>query len=212
MTLAQLDKLVPEINISTFLKAQSPPGYTISRVNVYNQKYFKALATDLKNVDRKTLHDYFEWGLTRAWVSGLHKDFISPLVRFQTAKGVKDPELSSTERWKTCLMELDTEMGWIGSAFFVQRAFSKEAKAFGERMIGEIKNEFTTTLNTPTWMSDAIKIVSLSKGETYLPELILLSPTIHLQLTLFSPENDAKNWLLHSIPKHLGPAIRLHFL
>jgi endothelin-converting enzyme len=165
MNMAQIEKLVPEIDMSRFLKAQLPPSYTINRVNVYTSAYFKSLSSILKAADRKTLHDYFEWGLARAWFDSLHKDFTTPLAKFQTAKGVKDQGLSA-ERWKTCTSEMDTELGWIGSAIFVQRAFSPEAKALGERIVGELKTVYTEKLQaTPNWRSDAAKAAALKKSK-----------------------------------------------
>jgi endothelin-converting enzyme len=164
MTPAQLDKLIPEITISKFLQAQAPKGYTINKVNVYTSKYFKALAPILKSVDRKTLHDYFEWGLVRAWLDGLHKDFAGPLVKFQASKGVKDADFTG-DRYKTCLGEMDTELGWIGSALFVQKAFSKEGKELGERIVGDVKNVYAEKLATPSWLSDVAKAASLNKGK-----------------------------------------------
>jgi predicted metalloendopeptidase len=164
MTLAQLEKIIPEIDVAKYLQVQAPSGYTVKTVNVYDSKYFKGLSTILKSTDRKTLHDYFEWGLVRAWISGLHKDYTTPLVKFHEKMGVKDNELTGP-RWKTCIAEMDEELGWLTSAFFVQRAFSPpaKAKALGERIIGDVNNEYVAKLNAPSFISDAVKTVLLNK-------------------------------------------------
>jgi endothelin-converting enzyme len=180
MTPAQLDKLVPEITISKFLQSQAPAGYTVNKVNVYTSKYFKALAPIVKSVDRKTLHDYLEWGLVRAWIEGLHKDFTGPLVKFQASKGVKDQDLTG-DRWRICLAEMDAELGWIGSSFFVQRAYSKKAKELGERIIGDVKNVYVDKLAKPDWMTEAVKTAALNKGE--IGSFLLLN---RLKLYLYS--------------------------
>jgi endothelin-converting enzyme len=180
MTPAELDKLVPEITMSKYLQAQAPAGYTVTKVNVYNSKYFKGLSGILKAADRKTLHDYLQWGLMRALLDGVHKDFTAPIVQFSSlkaGKGAKDPEFNP-ERWKTCLTEIDTELSWLQSSFFVQRAFSKEAKAYGERIIGEIENVYVEKLQAPSWLSPAMKTFALNKGKTDSRfDLILLCKT-----------------------------------
>jgi endothelin-converting enzyme len=163
MSLAETDKLISEISISKFLQAQAPPGYTINKVNVYTSKYFSSLSGILKSTDRKTLHDYLEWGLVRALLSGLHKDLISPWVQFKNSMGIREAIVPS-ERWKTCLAEIDTELGWIESGFFVQHAFSREAKEFGERIIGDLKDEFAQRFQTTSWMSNAAKAAAVNKG------------------------------------------------
>jgi predicted metalloendopeptidase len=167
MTPAQLEKLVPEIDISKYLQVQAPSNYTIKTVNVYNSKYFKGLSTILKSADRKTLHDYFEWGLVRSWISGLHKDYTTPLVKFHEKMGVKDQDFTGP-RWKTCLGEMDEELGWLTSAFFVQRAFSPaaNAKALGERIIHDVNNVYVAKLEAPSFTSDVLKALLLSKCES----------------------------------------------
>jgi endothelin-converting enzyme len=42
---------------------------------------------------------------------------------------------------------------WIMSRFFVQRAFSEEAKALGDQIIHDIKDTFSTKLNQSEWMT-----------------------------------------------------------
>lgn len=166
MSPTELDNLVPTISISTFLQKQAPTGYTVTKVNVYTASYFKSLASILKAADRKTLHDYFEWGLIRALLDGLHKDFTSPLLKFKKSKRAKEAAEVSVERWRTCLVEIDTELGWIESAFFVQRAFGKGGKELGERIIGDIKQVYLEKLKSPGWMSDDAKSASINKGES----------------------------------------------
>jgi endothelin-converting enzyme len=165
MSPAELDTLVPEISISTFLQKQAPAGYTITKVNVYTTSYFKSLASILKSSDRQTLHDYFQWGLTRALLDGLHKDFLTPLLEFKKKKGSKEAAEATLERWRVCLSEIDTELGWIESAFFVQRAFGKEGKDLGERIVGDIKDVYLEKLKSPSWMSDVAKTAAVTKSK-----------------------------------------------
>lgn len=47
---------------------------------------------------------------------------------------------------------MDNGLGWILSRFFVEKAFSAEAKAFGDTIITDIKTEFTKKLKAAKWM------------------------------------------------------------
>jgi endothelin-converting enzyme len=70
------------------------------------------------------------------------------------------------ERWRTCVSEIDGNLGWLLSAAFVERAFSAEAKSLGDRIIRDIKAVFSERLNTFEWMSNSTKQVAAKKGIT----------------------------------------------
>ena len=164
MSPAELDKLVPEISISKYLQAQAPPGEVIREVSVAFMEYFRNLSSIIKSSDRQTLHDFFQWGLVRAWIDAIDKDFGVPLRRFKNLMAGKGSN-ATTERWRTCLLEVDSDLGWIESGVYIQLAFSREAKEFGERIIVDIKQLFMQKLQTPDWMSDSVKAAALNKGE-----------------------------------------------
>jgi endothelin-converting enzyme len=66
---------------------------------------------------------------------------------------VQDPD-SVPERWRTCVNHVDNGLGWILSRFFVEKAFSAEAKKFGDTIVTDIKTEFTRKLNAAEWMDN----------------------------------------------------------
>jgi predicted metalloendopeptidase len=45
-------------------------------------------------------------------------------------------------------------LGWILSRFFVEKAFSADAKVFGDTIITDIKTEFAKKLKAADWMDD----------------------------------------------------------
>lgn len=60
--------------------------------------------------------------------------------------------------------------GWILSKFFVEEAFSQDAKSFGDRIIHGIKNQFVEKLSVAGWMSKDVRNVAIEKG-TWIDEL-----------------------------------------
>ena len=55
--------------------------------------------------------------------------------------------------------------GWILSRFYVERAFSTEAKDFGDLIISDIKDQFITKLSSSEWMSEGVRKLGISKGK-----------------------------------------------
>jgi endothelin-converting enzyme len=160
----ELDKLVPQISISKYLKAQAPPTYDVKTVIVATVDYYKNLSSIIDSADRQTLHDYLQWRLIEVWGLRLHDDLSRPLRRFANMMAGKDPDALPV-RWRACLREVDLGLGWIESGFFVQRAFSAQAKDFGDRIIHDIKDMFTQRFKELDWMSDSVKTAAAKKGE-----------------------------------------------
>ena len=56
--------------------------------------------------------------------------------------------------------------GWILSKFFVEKAFSEEAKQFGDRIVSDIKVQFIKKLGGAEWMSKDVRYHGIEKGES----------------------------------------------
>lgn len=49
-------------------------------------------------------------------------------------------KIATDERWKTCLGEVDTDLPWIMSSFFIPYRLNDKAKQLGEEMTQELKD------------------------------------------------------------------------
>ena len=56
-------------------------------------------------------------------------------------------------------------VGWILSKFFIERAFSEEAKNFGDRIVSDIKDQFIKKLQVTEWMSKDVRQKGIEKGK-----------------------------------------------
>ena len=56
--------------------------------------------------------------------------------------------------------------GWILSKFFVEKAFSEEAKQFGDRIVSDIKVQFIKKLGGAEWMSKGVRDHGIEKGHS----------------------------------------------
>jgi endothelin-converting enzyme len=75
---------------------------------------------------------------------------------------VQDPD-SAPERWRTCVAHVDDALGWILSRFFVEKAFSKDAKVFGDQIVSDIKEQFIEKLKVTTWMDKSVIKLAIDK-------------------------------------------------
>jgi endothelin-converting enzyme len=75
---------------------------------------------------------------------------------------LQDPD-SAPERWRTCVRHVDDSLTWILSRFFVEKAFSAEAKEFGDQMVTDIKAEFIKKLMATKWMEKKVINLAINK-------------------------------------------------
>jgi endothelin-converting enzyme len=77
----------------------------------------------------------------------------------------KDPN-NIPDRWRSCVAEVDGNLGYILSGAFIEHAFSAADKALGDRIISDIKQIFTTRLKEFEWMTPQVKADAAKKGKT----------------------------------------------
>ncbi len=58
---------------------------------------------------------------------------------------------------------VDGTIGWILSRFYIEATFSKAAKNYGDQIILDIKQQFTTRLGDLDWMDDSVKKLATNK-------------------------------------------------
>jgi endothelin-converting enzyme len=153
MLIDEADAIAPEIELKGLIDSQAPSGSKIQRVIVMTPNYLKDLSIIFAATDREVLQSYFIWKAVQSFSAYVDADAVKPYKRFLNVLAGKDPE-SAPERWRTCVNHVDSGLGWILSRFFVEKAFSADAKDFGDTIITDIKTEFTKKLNAADWMDD----------------------------------------------------------
>jgi endothelin-converting enzyme len=157
-----MDKLLPEISISKYINGLKPAEYQPKFILNGDIYLFGNLSSILKATSRKTVHGYMQSRIISSWGSRLHKDYRWPAKIFANQQAGRDP-FAESERWRTCLTEVDNGLGWLLSAAFVERAFSQDAKALGDRIVSDIKAEFSNRLKKLEWMSPATQALAAKK-------------------------------------------------
>lgn len=136
---------------------------SLNQVILTDPDYYGNLSSIIASTSRETLQAYFQWHLIRDWAGGLHREISKPLRVFSNQlAGLAEDTIQ--ERWKVCSEEIDSRLGWILSGFYVEKAFSPDAKKYGERIISDIKAVFSERLKDLVWMSEAVKERAARKG------------------------------------------------
>ncbi|KAF1913108.1 hypothetical protein BDU57DRAFT_541780 [Ampelomyces quisqualis] len=184
--IAAADALLPEISFSRLIKAFAPSNYNVSDVIVYTPEYFPKVSSILKNTTSETIDAYLAWVLIQTWAGRLSDDVNAPYRRLQNELQGKDPK-AAPERWRTCFAEVDANLPWIESAFFVREAFSPEAKTYGERIITDIEDVFMAKLKTYQWMGADVKEKAIRKVQNMVEKIGYpdISPNIQDPKALF---------------------------
>ncbi|KAE9969755.1 hypothetical protein EG328_006686 [Venturia inaequalis] len=160
-TLAELDKVIPQISISKLFKAQAPAGYTIVTING-KMAYLKRLSTILRSTSREVLHAYFQTSIIRTFAPRLDKMYYQPLTQFRNVTG-DDFYMPPAERWQVCLAEIQDNLDYILGSVFVERVFSPEAKALGDGIVDSILKSLASRLDALDWMTNSTKIIAKQK-------------------------------------------------
>lgn len=161
--------MLPEISISQILKAFVPKGYEVTpdrRVIVGDINFYGNLSNIIRSTPRETLHDYFYSRLIATWSSRLDRSLTNSSRALSNRIAGKDPN-SISDRWRTCINEVDLNLGYILSAAFIEKAFSPADKLLGDRIVSDIKDFFAVRFNQFEWMSPQVKEVAAKKGTRF---------------------------------------------
>lgn len=151
--------MLPQFDFEHFFKVYAPKNVP-QRLLVAAPDYVKSASKILKETEPDTIKAYLEWKLIQELYREFPRSVAQPVKDLvNTLKGTKAEE----ERWKTCVKEMDNQLGWFLGRFFIQKSFSEAAKQLGDRIIMDIKSQFTYTLNHLDWISDDVRKLATEK-------------------------------------------------
>ncbi|KAI1447479.1 endothelin-converting enzyme 1 [Annulohypoxylon stygium] len=160
--LADTAKLGPAIGLDAVVRALVPENYTADTLLLAFPEFLSNVSQIISDTSKSTIQSYLVWKLVNAYSSYVEGPEVQPIVQFDNALSGKDPNTKS-ERWKTCVNYVDSTLGWILSRFYIEAAFSDEAKKYGDQIIMDIKHQFISKLNDLTWMDDSVKKLAANK-------------------------------------------------
>jgi endothelin-converting enzyme len=162
MSIMEAELLTPKLHISKIIGGLLPSGTSAHSVINMTPKYLRDLAKVLDETDRVVIQAYFYWKAIQSYGPYIEADVLKPLKKWNNYLAGKDAD-AEEERWRTCVNHVDDGLGWILSRFFVEKAFSEEAKNFGDRIVSDIKNEFIEKLKHTSWMEKEVQQLGIDK-------------------------------------------------
>ena len=161
-TLEEIKSLFPQLSVQYVASNLAPSDYKPDRIIVGSPSYLKAASEIFRDASPETIQAYFVWKAVQAYANNVEDGALKPLLRFNNRLGGKDPD-ASEERWRTCVKVADNSLGWILSKFFIEKAFSEEAKDFGDHIVSDIKEQFIKKLNAAEWMTKDVRKLGVEK-------------------------------------------------
>lgn len=161
----ELATLAPAVDWIPFLSAVfAPVALNDSEpVVVYAKEYLQKVSELISNANKSVLNNYMIMKVVRKMVSILDQRFQDAEQRFlEVMYGTKK---SCTPRWKLCVSDTDSALGFALGALFVKATFSEDSKAFVEDMVSEIKWAFEDSLKTVGWMDPETKKAAKEKAD-----------------------------------------------
>ncbi|OTA53412.1 peptidase family M13 [Hypoxylon sp. EC38] len=160
--LADAGKIGPAIGLDSIVKAMVPQNYTADSLLLAFPEFLGNVSEIISNTPKSTVQSFLVWKAIDAYSRYVEGSEVQPITRFNNVLSGKDPDTKS-ERWKTCVSYVDATLGWILSRFYIEAAFSDEAKKYGDEIIMDIKHQFISKLNGLSWMDDSVKKLAVNK-------------------------------------------------
>ncbi|HYU32591.1 MAG TPA: M13 family metallopeptidase [Thermoanaerobaculia bacterium] len=159
MNRAGLQALTPSFRWDDYLRAVGKPG--LDDFNVTQPAFFREVEKQIRSNRLEDLQTYFRWQLARDQAPFLSAPFVRASFDLYGAylEGIQE----MSPRWKRCVERVDRDLGEALGEVFVRKAFSPEAKAAAQDMIGQIRMAMDRRLQGLPWMGDATKQQALAK-------------------------------------------------
>uniref|UniRef100_A0A8C1X592 Endothelin-converting enzyme 1 n=1 Tax=Cyprinus carpio TaxID=7962 RepID=A0A8C1X592_CYPCA len=160
----KIQTLAPAVDWMPFLSAVFTPVVLNDSepVVVYAKEYLQKVSELISNTNKSVLNNYMIMKVVRKMVSILDQRFQDAEQHFlEVMYGTKK---SCTPRWKLCVSDTDSALGFALGALFVKSTFSEDSKAF-VNMVSEIKWAFEDSLKTVGWMDPKTKKAAKEKAD-----------------------------------------------
>jgi len=164
MSVEELQELTPVINWSKFITDMGITK-TITRVNVQEPNYMKALNEFLSSTSIEDIKTLMTWSTLRSNSGYLTTDMEKENWNFY-AKNLSGAKTMRPAEERA----LQTVTGTVGEAIgqlYVEAKFPPEAKEKAERMIADVITAFQNRIQKLDWMTDSTKTKAIEKLDKF---------------------------------------------
>ncbi len=162
MTLADMQKLAPDLDLQGMLHALGAPAVT--EINVAQPDFFRTADTLLTTVPVDTWKAYLRWHVLANAANALPSKFADENFKWsQRLTGVQE----QLPRWKRCAAVANGVLGEAIGQEYVKRTFTPAAKARALTMVDNLIATLRADIGQLTWMSDATKKQAIIKLDAF---------------------------------------------
>ena len=159
LELGALEQTAPTLAWQAYFAGSGLPG--LKELNVQHPAFVGELETQLEQRSLEDWKTYLRWHAVRSHAQLLSRPFREEYFAFyrRYLRGVEQPP----PRWKTCVQQVDNQLGEALGKVYVDRAFSPQLKADTLDMVKRIQAQMEARLQDLAWMSPETKHQALRK-------------------------------------------------
>lgn len=155
LTIEELHEFVPEIDWQRYLHIVMEQKIDLNEtVAVFTLDFMYELVHLLDETDSRTIANYMLWRFVRHRINNLDDRFVEAKQRFYNAFVGRE---KTPPRWKTCVNQVNANMGMAVGAMFVQKYFDETSKRDTLSMAQELQATFRGIINETDWLDDRTK-------------------------------------------------------
>ncbi|XP_020279870.1 endothelin-converting enzyme 1-like isoform X2 [Pseudomyrmex gracilis] len=206
MSVGELKALVPQINWRRYLTIVLARPVNFSEpVVIFALQYIQDLVVLLSKTQPRTVANYLLWRFVRHRVNNLDDRFQEVKQKFYYILFGRE---QAPSRWKTCVTQVNSNMGMAVGSMFVRKYFDENSKNDTLSMTREIQRSFKELLNRTSWIDNETKRLATEKVNAMslrigYPDFILQPDLLneHYKDVLVRPDKYFENTL--NILQHL---------
>ncbi|KAI1806704.1 Metalloprotease [Daldinia bambusicola] len=166
-TLDNATEAAPEFDFESVFKAISPSP--INRISYNFPEYSVWLSETLAKTSKSAIQAYFIWQAIIYYEPAIKGPELEPIRQFAEALNGKKSYIP--ERWRTCIAEAESKMGWLISKPYVEAKYTDAIKKTLEEMTTRIQNRLASNIDHIEWMTDEVKAIAKHKVQVITPKL-----------------------------------------
>jgi len=163
MSVADLQKLVPAINWSEYLKAMGVAQ--IKDISVSQKESLIEVGNIITTEPLATQIAYLQWKVIDAAAGYLSDEITAQNFDFygKTLSG----KTEQTPRWKRAVSNVDGVLGEAVGQMYVKKYFPAEAKERMLKLVNNLQASLGERINALPWMGDSTKLKAIDKLNTF---------------------------------------------
>ncbi|KAH8664884.1 hypothetical protein BGZ61DRAFT_538959 [Ilyonectria robusta] len=176
-SLAEIQKLAPQLNYAYVVEQLAPKGYLAEEVTFQFSNYYKTLSELISQTPSEVLQAFFVWRSISSLSPYIESKPTNAYNDFILRQGGGDLK-NRAPRWKTCVQSVaakDAGMTWILSRFFLDKNYSPQARELTLDVVDTLKDAFIERVKTRDWATDEVKKAAIKKVEAILSKVVLPS-------------------------------------